>query len=312
MGFYRMKHAFGPNEAVYNRDISVFYAEDPKEFDKRASKKNRENPRVGRLIEEIYKKGSAEERRIREFFMDKPSDARDILNGKKRWVNGSSRVEEMMDSVSGASAQYTFVRKFTRSEEGFDLDVDKFRDYDFERMWISMKSTAKTKRGTTKVISFVQNCCDNFTIKPESFIWNGIALTALADTLESAGIRTWITAAWGINNLLVKKPRMHTNRFVNFLDRTLPDQPLDINHLVSWTAHPGALRVQVFKTWLNQPYIVNGGLGQPMRDKQIEMISKEVLDRDFIMVPRMYDKHQAIKFLNETLTDLGLSEKEEE
>ena len=304
-GFYRMKDPTSSSD----KDISVFYSESPQEFFKRFSKKNKEAhaDRHNELIN-----GNVTQTEIKSFFMDNPKEATKYLSGKASWPKGLAAATEMKDSVSGVHAQYSYKKKLSYDEDGFDLDIDRFMDYEFESMWRKMKTTARRKKKPGKVISFLQNGCDSWNVKPENFIWNGIALSALADIMEASGMRTWITLGWAVSSLCKRAPQGHTNRFFNFIDIKVPEQPLDFEHLVTWSAHPAALRVAIFRSWYNLKWVVTGSLGKVIQTNTLERYAKEIMSREFITVPRIYNKNDAIKFLQETLVELGLADREEE
>ena len=299
-------------------DTSVFYADDPNDFFSiKPSKKNMENSKIDDLRNEILHDRFCSSRKHKKdsFYGCVPSEGKSYLIGDDQWDEGVERVSNLRDSVNLKSrAQYTFVRKLSHGEEGYDLDVDRFRDFDFENMWISMRSTAKKKRGTKKVIRFVQLGTDSWKVKPDKFIWNGIALSAIADICEAAGIRTWITMMWGVTDLCQRRPKNHENSFVYFLDVKEPSNKLDLAHLVTWTSHPCASRVGVFTARLAEKWMVKPDYGTCMDNSEAKRYAGKVLDmegfNEFIFVPRMYSEREAVEFVSKVLVEVGIADQD--
>ena len=293
-------------------DYSVMHVDDPSDLlSKRFSKRNRE-AYPARYREHMKGVFDGNPEKVKTFFGGKPPAIAKILRGQDTWAEGLSRVEELRPAVGGVRAQYSFKKRFRRGDEGSELDIFRFFDGDYDTMWTRLEQTAARRRGGTKIVSFVQAGADSAFVEPGQFIWNGIALSALADILEAAGIRTWITMAWGGRDILKRRPKNHRNRWMILVDLKLPDQPLDLEHLVNWSAHPGAFRVGVFRAYYSMKGQVDGGLGYPMKMPELLPYLRQQLDRDFIEVPRMYSKQEAEDFLRKTLGDLGLLDREDE
>jgi hypothetical protein len=180
-------------------------------------------------------------------------DARRLA--REGWREGAAKVAEFRSRLG--SALDRAVSTAVATEVAYDVtglwaDVGRIATGEPECCGYDAAGT----RAASRVISLRLNLSASASCEPEEFLLRGAVIAAVVDTLESLGDRV---------ELLIGSSAKCTRTGVTYefvAPAKSPDQPLDLDRLAFFVAHPSALRRYGFSVY-EQLGRLGSGLPQP-------------------------------------------------
>jgi hypothetical protein len=170
------------------------------------------------------------------------------------WPDGLAQVAEAKKLVKIPTALHApqIVPRF--SEEGDEVSVDRYLANEPDH-WLDFPVQPTPQRG--RICRVILSACASASFAPEQLIRRGAVAAALIDALESAGVRCEVST---IATMSVEEPAedgqargFGVPQSENYIasDAIIlkrPEDPLDLERLVFWLAHPSALRRMFFRS----------------------------------------------------------------
>lgn len=150
------------------------------------------------------------------------------------WAEGV----EKMRKLERASAAFDFPppvsikRRQVWSDDGDDLDSDRYYAGRFEDMWRGAKRRVVM---TQQVISLIVPWGGISNVSADELQYNGLAVMLLSDILEEAGYSTEIIGASGVT--------LGGPHVLRYVVAKRPGEPLQLDVIAATLAHPAVFRV---------------------------------------------------------------------
>lgn len=209
-------------------------------------------------------------------------------------------------------------RKITYSDDGDELDENRWLDLDFDHMW---RRTVKTMRRTTnKVIDVGFMWGGAAVLKEEQLAAAGAAAVALVNRLEELGY------SCGIRMFFVQTGGTGSNRDHNRPDNVCvgevslkhPGEPLNIGAISFLASHPAVFRFYGIGMFRFEHFEPGWGMGRmiseqvPQEAERIinELAERRMLEPCTIMLPVMNsftEAHEAVQAVLTSLDDIETS-----
>ena len=236
-----------------------------------------------------------------------------ILKGSRVWQKGLDLAAAMTARMPSFSA-YNLKRTQVWTNRGGTFNYNRFKNYKFNSMFRGSKRNRPTRGGTgRKILTLYVHVDDNGNVKAEEMIWTGIAVSALVDTLETAGIRCEVHCVLAGYRSWPSDEK-HGGRFLAVGKVKAPDMPLDLERMLAWTGHPGVTRTALFRLIENHKKARCSGFGAACGSEEAHrMIVNHEIVRDgerYLFVERMHTREAALEWVQKQIQELGLAEDE--
>ena len=178
----------------------------------------------------------------------------ELFKRNRVWADGLSTMRTAQEDMPTVTGVKSLRRKRQWGASGIEVDMDRVRTGRLDTAWRCYRRQVSTG---TRIIKVVVDMCCNWMVTGKQYIWTGIAATALIDTLEASGYRVELeavcagTRTYGTRGYAIRVPLKAA------------DEPLDIERVLLWTAHPAAFRVYTFQALLANQLEVEPSLGIP-------------------------------------------------
>lgn len=149
------------------------------------------------------------------------------------------------------------------ADEGDEIAVDRFLSGESDH-WIDFPATPTPQRG--KICKVILSACASSSFSADQLIRRGAVACALVDALEAAGVRCEIEIQaifsencpkeWDWSNPIppdYDDPQSSNTVLADLITLKRPEDPLDMERLVYWLAHPSALRRMFFRALEDRP-----------------------------------------------------------
>lgn len=192
-------------------------------------------------------------------------DAADLL--RKGWPEGAERARKLADGLLPLLPPPESLRRKTRwSDDGGELDRDRLYSSGIET---AFRSTRQVLQRSPRTIKLVGSWSINGSYSAEQVAWNGAALTALVDLLESADFRVELSLCLAAEQYTPETVSMPIVRIKT------ANEPLNINTVAAVAGHAGIFRSYGFMAICSSPYKVSSSYGHAL---MIEQAWKQAVD----------------------------------
>lgn len=211
------------------------------------------------------------------------------------WEEGVKKAMAMKNLLQKDIPPVGIKRKRRNSNEGEEINLEKYIDQEFDSMFVSNERVLAIKPNSPLTINVsIGGHCG----RPASdFFWKGAVATILCDLLEESGYRVKLKGHNYSCDTYVSDPN---NSYTDlYFETTLKDfnDPLNFERLVTTTAMGGFFRWYGFKTIWSLPIQATGSLGTPQ-----ETLPEDV--KADILVSNIYSSMEAIVFIERIIDKL--------
>jgi hypothetical protein len=237
--------------------------------------------------------------------------AKEIANWDTDWPEGREAYATAAEEVSGMVGTVKSRRRKRRyAIQGASLNLDRWQQYD-PRPWVQRYREVSDGPGT-HTIRVVINGAASCNVDAKDYVWSAVAAAIVASKLEEAGYSVEIVNVMAVNNMINRIDRKGKSQaVVSIIPIKAEEEPVDIDRVLRFCAHPGVYRTLGFHAWMTSPIGKgregNGSLGYPWdASKAMKALG---MDDGTVYAPHPNDcrtAKAAVEWLTKTLAPFGM------
>lgn len=260
------------------------------------SKANREH---GRIDDDFnFKYRTDPDQQISWFGVECPDGPRTLDRlTREGWTEGAAKALELKAQLAGDLTQLpgarAIRRKRTFGAQGDELDPHKVNMGTIDKAWTT---TRRDFAPGSTIITIRTSIAGLANRSGEELFWKGTAAAILTDILEEAGYRVEIILYMHTSGVFSSTSHGKDHLYQEVTVKA-PEEPLDLNRVITCTALAGFFRYYGFKARLSEPYKICEDMGRTV-EKPPEGLAHE----QDILVNNIYSREEAVHLLKKTLT----------
>jgi hypothetical protein len=234
-----------------------------------------------------------------------------IANWDADWPAGRDAYAAAAEEVSGMVGTVKSRRRKRRyASQGASLNLDRWQQYD-PRPWVERYREVSDGPGRN-TIRVVVNGAASARVDAKDFVWSAVAAAIVASKLEEAGYSVEIVNVIAMNRAITRPSgRGKGQDVVSIIPIKSEEEPVDIDRVLRFCAHPGVFRTLGFKALMTSPidkgYEGDMCLGYPWDASKV--MKALGMDDGTVYAPHVNDcrtAEDAVKWLTETLAPFGM------